>query len=61
MTAPVPIPERQVSLEVDGGQTALPIPGAELHILPRTGHYLWLEEPGALRDLLAAFVARFSA
>ena len=38
-------------------RTALLIPGAELHILPRTGHYLWLEEPGAVRRLVRGIIA----
>jgi len=50
---PIPAAEAQ--------RTALLLPGAELHIVPRTGHYLWLEEPGVVRDLLTAFVQRIPA
>ena len=53
--------ERDPIPAAEAERTALLIPGAELHILPRTGHYLWLEDPGAVRGLLAAFVERIPA
>ena len=37
-------------------ETAALIPGARVEIIPRCGHFPWLERPGELRRLVADFV-----
>ncbi len=38
--------------------TAALMPRAEVEVIPRCGHFPWLERPGELRRSVAAFVAR---
>jgi pimeloyl-ACP methyl ester carboxylesterase len=52
--------ERSVVPVHASAETCALVPGAEFVAVPDAGHFLWIDRPGAARDAVEPFLARYA-